>query len=222
MQIEIHSYKDVGQVLRDMRLHLKLEPREVAQQLHIRAKYLIALEEGILADLPGKVYARGYLRQYAEFLGLNAEEIATAFDRVQAGEHNIKYFVPEPTNRVYQPGFLLILIAFSAMALVYVYWYQTHKEIMPPDYEMVAPVPERLLTPVVPEDDGLMDGEEPLPSDALEEHEAFSNPLAVDATLPEAPVTDPLADKPVEGLPWRAEVQEGAAAENPVLKTQGE
>ncbi|MBM3618159.1 MAG: helix-turn-helix domain-containing protein, partial [Alphaproteobacteria bacterium] len=98
MQIEIHSYRDVGQVLRDMRLHLKLDPRDIGQQLHIRAKYLTALEEGNLEELPGKVYARGYLRQYAEFLGLNAEEIANAFDRVQSGERNVKYFVPEPTS----------------------------------------------------------------------------------------------------------------------------
>ena len=41
----------------------------------IRAKHLAALESGDYTELPGTVYARGFLRNYATYLGLDAEEV---------------------------------------------------------------------------------------------------------------------------------------------------
>jgi cytoskeletal protein RodZ len=41
--------------------------------LHIRARYLTALEEERWELLPGEAYAQGFLRTYAEFLGLNSD-----------------------------------------------------------------------------------------------------------------------------------------------------
>src|SRR3954469_16392017 len=40
----------------------------------IRARYLGALESGEYAELPGAVYTKGFLRNYAVYLGLDAEE----------------------------------------------------------------------------------------------------------------------------------------------------
>lgn len=41
----------------------------------IRARYLAALENGDYADLPGAVYTKGFLRNYALYLGLDPEEV---------------------------------------------------------------------------------------------------------------------------------------------------
>ena len=41
----------------------------------IRAKYLEALEAGDYAELPGAVYTKGFLRNYAVYLGLDADEV---------------------------------------------------------------------------------------------------------------------------------------------------
>jgi cytoskeletal protein RodZ len=41
----------------------------------IRARYLAALESGDYADLPGAVYTKGFLRNYALYLGLDPEEV---------------------------------------------------------------------------------------------------------------------------------------------------
>ncbi|MCH2547920.1 MAG: helix-turn-helix domain-containing protein [Alphaproteobacteria bacterium] len=152
MQVEVNSYQDIGEYLRDVRESLGFDIRDVGQQLNIRAKYLVALEEGKLDVMPGKVYARGYLQHYAEYLGLNKDEIAEAFDRMGSGYvGKTRYYTPEPTSRSYQPGVLLVVLALGAVLAVYYYWYKHYNATTPRDYEMVSPVPQRLLDPIIKE-----------------------------------------------------------------------
>lgn len=158
MQAQLTSYQDIGGYLRDVRESLGFDVRAVGQQLNIRAKYLVALEEGRIEEMPGKIYARGYLQHYAEYLGLNKDEIAEAFDRM--GEKGkVRYFVPEPTARNYQPGMIIVGVALVVVLGVYHYWYKNHTLPEQQDYEMVSPVPERLVAPpeapVVPGNDDL-------------------------------------------------------------------
>ena len=47
----------------------------VQQELHIRERYLDALEHDDFDQFPGTVYARGFLRSYARYLGLDAEAL---------------------------------------------------------------------------------------------------------------------------------------------------
>lgn len=153
MQVDVQNYLDIGHYLREVRESLGLDVRDVAHQLNIRAKYLLALENGDLGEIPGKVYARGYLMNYAEYLGLNKDEIAEEFDRLVDHQGQVKYFLPEPTERSYQPGMLVVGAALLMVVLIYVYWYNTNREVLlPPEREMVSPVPERLINPpVMPE-----------------------------------------------------------------------
>ena len=68
-------YQHVGAQLRDLRQHYGLSIAQVADRLHIRARYLEALERGDTAALPGRVYLQGYISSYAEFLGLTPKEL---------------------------------------------------------------------------------------------------------------------------------------------------
>lgn len=45
----------------------------VAEKLNIRKQYLIALEEGRLDAIPGKVYIEGYTKIYHKFLGIDCQ-----------------------------------------------------------------------------------------------------------------------------------------------------
>src|SRR5512132_4575115 len=47
----------------------------------IRARYLSALERGDYRQLPGAVYTKGFLRNYALYLGLEPEEILNQWRR---------------------------------------------------------------------------------------------------------------------------------------------
>jgi hypothetical protein len=66
-------------VLKERRTGLKRELSEAAQATRIRKVYLRALEEGDFNKLPNSVYAKGYLREYAKYLDLPAEELVKAY-----------------------------------------------------------------------------------------------------------------------------------------------
>ena len=62
---------EIGGSLREARLKRNLTPADVQKAIRIRDRYLQALEEERWELLPGDAYAKGFLRTYAEFLGLN-------------------------------------------------------------------------------------------------------------------------------------------------------
>lgn len=67
--------KEIGAQMAALREQFKLSQQEVSERLHIRTRYVSAIEEGRYELMPGKVYARGYVQTYAEFLGLNPEKV---------------------------------------------------------------------------------------------------------------------------------------------------
>jgi len=62
---------EIGKSLRDARERQTLELAEVERATRIRTKYLQALEEERFDVLPGTAYVKGFLRTYADFLGLD-------------------------------------------------------------------------------------------------------------------------------------------------------
>jgi cytoskeleton protein RodZ len=66
---------DVGGRLREARERLGLTLEEVERTTHIRMHHLEAIERGELDSLPSPVQARGFLRNYAEFLGLEPGDV---------------------------------------------------------------------------------------------------------------------------------------------------
>lgn len=71
----------IGEVLRNARLEKGYSFEYLEEATKIRAKYLEALENENFDVLPGQVYAKAFLRTYAKFLELNAEEIINEFSQ---------------------------------------------------------------------------------------------------------------------------------------------
>lgn len=65
----------VGERLRDARENKGIDLFRAERDTKIRSKFLAALEDGDFTDLPGDVYTRGFIRNYATYLGLDADEI---------------------------------------------------------------------------------------------------------------------------------------------------
>jgi cytoskeletal protein RodZ len=65
----------IGQKLKQARDAKRLTLEQVFEAIRIRVPYLRALEEDDLSAMPSPVQGRGYLRNYAEFLGLNFEHL---------------------------------------------------------------------------------------------------------------------------------------------------
>lgn len=65
----------VGDVLRQARNRRKVELSEVETATRIRLRYLQAIEAEEWSVLPGGVYTRGFIRTYANFLGLDGDRL---------------------------------------------------------------------------------------------------------------------------------------------------
>ena len=65
----------VGEFLRAERLKKSLSIKDVESAISIRALYLNAIEEGNYNVVPGEVYLKGFIRNYATFLGLDSREV---------------------------------------------------------------------------------------------------------------------------------------------------
>ena len=63
----------LGSSLAGARLALGLELRDAERETRIRTRYLAALEDEDFDALPGDAYAAGFLRTYADYLGLDAD-----------------------------------------------------------------------------------------------------------------------------------------------------
>jgi cytoskeleton protein RodZ len=65
----------IGETLRRERLKRNLELGQISQVLKISSRMLAAIEEEKFDRLPGGVFSRSFVRQYASYLGLDPEEI---------------------------------------------------------------------------------------------------------------------------------------------------
>ncbi len=78
---------DIGSSLREARLRQNLDFPELEERTKIRPKYLRALEDERFDILPAPTYVRGFLRSYAESLGLDGQPFVDEYNsRFTVGE----------------------------------------------------------------------------------------------------------------------------------------
>ncbi len=71
---------EIGNSLREARLRQGLDFPEIEQATKIRGKYLRALEEEQFEVLPAQTYVKGFLRSYADYLGLDGQLYVDEFN----------------------------------------------------------------------------------------------------------------------------------------------
>ena len=81
---------EIGSSLREARIRQSLEFEELEARTKVRAKYLRQLEEERFDQLPGHAYTKGFLRTYADALGLDG--------RLYVEEYNSRYVAGEESN----------------------------------------------------------------------------------------------------------------------------
>jgi transcriptional regulator with XRE-family HTH domain len=75
----------LGAELRAARLQRDLTLQDVERQIHIRAKFIEALEQGNIAALPTPIQGRGFLRNYARFVGFDPDVFVARWDEALSG-----------------------------------------------------------------------------------------------------------------------------------------
>jgi len=73
----------VGELLRDEREKKGLSIKEIENAISIRSFYINAIEEGNYNLTPGEVYLKGFIRNYANYLGLNGQEMVNLYRQSQ-------------------------------------------------------------------------------------------------------------------------------------------
>lgn len=114
----------IGDDLRVARQARGEDLQDIAAQLRIRFVYLEAIEKGAFDSLPGPTYAIGFVRAYARYLRLDAEEMIARFKMEAAGidaPSDLTFPEPVAENRVPRGG--LVIIALLLAIAAYGGWY---------------------------------------------------------------------------------------------------
>ncbi|HEY3542203.1 MAG TPA: RodZ domain-containing protein [Gaiellaceae bacterium] len=85
---------EIGPSLKEARIRRGLSPADVHKAIRIRERYLTALEEERWELLPGDAYTKGFLRTYAEYLGLNGQLYIDEYNG-RIAQHDEEPLVPE-------------------------------------------------------------------------------------------------------------------------------
>ena len=122
MKDDAKSREEIGQYLKRVREEKGISLRTVAEETKIRVRYLKALEEGDYATLPGNVYARGFLRNYARFLGVELPRHQSIIPTKARGEvPEQQTVVIKPTRRPGQRSGLRVLLLLLLAGIVVIY-----------------------------------------------------------------------------------------------------
>jgi len=108
----------IGDSLREARTRRGLSSADVQKGIRIRERYLTALEEERWELLPGEAYAKGFLRTYAEFLGLDGNLYIEEYN-ARIAVHDDEPLVPNTLAPVHKTrrGVVRTLMGIMALAL---------------------------------------------------------------------------------------------------------
>src|SRR5947209_19683005 len=110
---------EIGSSLRAARMRQELELSQAEHDTRIRAKYLRALEDERFDILPGPAYTKGFLRTYADYLGLDAQQFVDEYNSRFAPPEEPAGATPERIRRPRRGGrWLLVLPAALILALI--------------------------------------------------------------------------------------------------------
>lgn len=147
-----------GGWLRRQREARDIALREVAEASKINIRYLEALEEDRFEALPAPVFAKGFLREYARYVGLNPDEVVNSYlAALQAHDGDIDTVTESPRRRGgadWAWGLLLslgVLLLLGAVALL-AFYAERHRDRPPAPSarEAAAPVPVAPVTEPLP------------------------------------------------------------------------
>lgn len=183
-EIEHGHEPGVGALLRASRLRCGEDLRDVATLLRIRYPFLEAIEEGRYNDLPGSAYAVGFVRTYAEHLGLDSKEVVRRFKtEAENLERRSDLDFPVPIAERSTPGGAIVFVGILVAAIAYGAWYVgTSKDSFLVD--LVSPLPDRLAALV-------HDGSKPSGTPAMTAPDAAAGSVAAETGSPGAAPLQP-------------------------------
>jgi cytoskeleton protein RodZ len=161
----------VGETLRRERQGKHLTLEQVSRETKINPRFLDAIENDRLDHLPGGVFAKSFVRQYARVLGLDAEELVSEAEKAIHPDAEVPSFGSAAPERVYRvpkvrqwdggshpgasalPSLALVVAVMLVCSGIYAWWQRSRapapvpaaaavqKQIQPPAPQPAAPAP---------------------------------------------------------------------------------
>ena len=117
--------QDIGNVLEKARNEKQIGLEQASRETNIARRYLEALETGMYEVFPGEPYVIGFLRNYAEYLGLNPNECVTLYKQTKIQETAVppEKLIPQrqftvPRGVFIGAGILVFLITLFFIAKI--------------------------------------------------------------------------------------------------------
>jgi cytoskeleton protein RodZ len=166
-----------GEELRREREIRGISLKEIADATKISKRFLEAIERNDHKTLPAPVFTRGFVREYARYLGLNAEEMVNRYNFAAVGDERIEQSahlnrlttpqappmpvkklaprgIPPPYARVDRNVYILIIVVIALAGVSY--WALKHRRETRANEERIAaethaasvPAPPPVVTPL--------------------------------------------------------------------------
>ena len=114
----------IGDLLRQARLDRADDLYHIAEYLCIKPAFLVALENSNYDEFPADAYVIGFLRTYANFLGIDGKEAIDRYRYEMAGRRKKPVLsMPNPLSEGRAPSALIMVGATIAALLLYALWY---------------------------------------------------------------------------------------------------
>lgn len=101
-------FEELGQAFRHQREMLQLSLSDVESYIHIRQHYLSAIESAEFDRMPSSVQARGMIKNYANFLNLDEDQMLETFADALQAQHretqSITHDAQQNNHRKHQPA----------------------------------------------------------------------------------------------------------------------
>lgn len=128
-----------GEMLRHGRQALEISREEVAVALNLRPAVIQGLEDDSYDEVPVTIYRRGYLRSYANLLGMNPEVVLAAYQARNANADHASDTLARPLQLQKRPSSigtwlfrLMTLVVIIGLAGLTLMWWQSRGGNQPP------------------------------------------------------------------------------------------
>ena len=137
----IRVSRRIADELRRTRVAHDLSLENVAATLRIRVDFIKAMEEDRFDDLPGPAYISGFLRTYANHLGLDGDQLVAWFkDDSQSTFAPREMELPVPISEIRRPTFPIITVSLVIAIGIAAAWY-VYQESRSIDIDLIPEVP---------------------------------------------------------------------------------
>ena len=127
---------EVGEKLQEARKAKGYTLDDLQQITKIQKRYLIAIEEGNYNVMPGKFYARAFIKQYADTVGLNGDQLLEEYDDTVPHTHDEEFVEKVSSSQTrsgnkkqdsflekaqdHLPTILIVLLVIAIVVAIYV------------------------------------------------------------------------------------------------------